>query len=83
VVFLDLNVEEAAKRKGFGEERYETLQFQKKVYQIFFQLQDTRWKYINANQSIEKIQEELRPLVLSTMKNVEHYPLTELWSNSL
>lgn len=44
VLFLDLPIEEAEKRGGFGLERYETKQLQMQVRQEFKGLMDSSWK---------------------------------------
>lgn len=45
-LFLDINVEELGKRLGWGEERYETVQFQKLVQKSFYRL------FIGSNGSV-------------------------------
>lgn len=44
VLFLDLSIDEARKRGGFGEERYEKYDLQIKVRKEFRKLKDERWK---------------------------------------
>lgn len=44
VLFLDLPIEEAQKRGGFGDERYETLELQTKVRSKFLELREYPWK---------------------------------------
>lgn len=44
VLFLDLNIDEAEKRGGFGQERYEKRELQIKVREEFFKLKDDTWK---------------------------------------
>jgi dTMP kinase len=44
VLFLDLDIEEAEKRGGFGMERYEKKELQVKVRGEFSKLQDDKWK---------------------------------------
>ncbi|CAM0137592.1 unnamed protein product [Umbelopsis sp. WA50703] len=44
VLFLDLPIESAEKRGGFGEERYEKRDMQIKVRELFLQMQDPLWK---------------------------------------
>eukprot|EP01035_Chromulina_nebulosa_P019490 gene19490-25376_t len=48
VIYLDIPVEEAAQRGNFGDERYEKIDFQKKVREVFMTLkseqsQSTPW----------------------------------------
>jgi dTMP kinase len=44
ILFLDLNIDEAEKRGGFGQERYEKRDLQIKVREEFFKLKDDTWK---------------------------------------
>ncbi|KAI8353658.1 thymidylate kinase-like protein [Choanephora cucurbitarum] len=44
VLFLDLTIDEAEKRGGFGEERYEKRELQIKVREEFFKLKEDNWK---------------------------------------
>jgi dTMP kinase len=51
VCFLDVSSEEASKRGGFGEERYEKQDFQEKVRKNYneLMLQDNTWKVVNTD----------------------------------
>lgn len=44
VLFLDLTIDQAEKRGGFGQERYEKRELQIKVRDEFTKLQDDAWK---------------------------------------
>jgi dTMP kinase len=44
VLFLDLSIDEAEKRGGFGQERYEKRELQIKVRDEFMKLKDDSWK---------------------------------------
>ncbi|OMO55577.1 Thymidylate kinase [Corchorus capsularis] len=44
VLYLDITPEKAAERGGYGGERYEQLEFQKKVAQRYKLLEDSSWK---------------------------------------
>lgn len=44
VFFLKLNQEAAGQRAGFGEERYETMEFQKRVASNYDKLTTSNWK---------------------------------------
>lgn len=59
VLFLDLSIDEAEKRGGFGEERYEKRELQVKVRDEFMKLKDDNWKFIDASQSKEKVQQDI------------------------
>jgi dTMP kinase len=43
-LFLDLPIEAAERRGGFGEERYEKRDLQIKVRELFLQLKGPMWK---------------------------------------
>lgn len=49
-------VEEAAKRGGFGEERYEKVELQQKVKAQFDAMRDATWCTVDADQSMEAVQ---------------------------
>lgn len=64
--FLDLQPEEAKKRSAYGEERYETLEFQMQVRSKFLELisrDHGNWQIINANQTIDAISEVVNKAV--------------------
>lgn len=55
VIFMDITPERAAERAGFGDELYEKVEFQKRVYDNFKQLKEDNWVFINADQTIEQV----------------------------
>lgn len=59
VLYLDLTIEQAAARGGFGEERYEKEQFQREVQQQFAVLKDASWRVLDATQAMEDIQHQV------------------------
>lgn len=68
VIFLDLSAADAAKRGGFGEERYEVPKMQRKVRELFgVMMEDKRdegdWEIVDAGKSVEEVQEEIWRLV--------------------
>ena len=79
VLFLDLSQEEAQRRAQFGEERYEKEEFQRKVYANYHLLKDETWKVIDADRTIEELQEVLREQVLITIDAVEGRAIQKLW----
>lgn len=46
VLYLDLSSEAMAKRSGFGEERYESEDFQNEVKKVYGLLREDNWKVI-------------------------------------
>ncbi|RUP06162.1 putative thymidylate kinase [Jimgerdemannia flammicorona] len=80
VLFLDLPVEEAEKRGGFGGERYETKAFQKKVRDIFMDLRDRSWKILDARVSIDELHARVLEEVMRTIENSKALQIREdLW----
>jgi LAS superfamily LD-carboxypeptidase LdcB len=74
----------------YGEERYEKKEMQQRVRQRFSQLQamDERdgqvpWYVVNAAQSIEEVQKEIKSIVEKTVERVnsEERPLGILWQS--
>lgn len=55
VLFLDIPIEVAEARKGFGEEHYETREMQQKVRENFKKLVDDTWVVIDANKPQEEV----------------------------
>lgn len=66
--FLHLTPEAAAARGGYGEERYEKAAFQKAVIQQFELLREPEWRWVDADKSIEGLQEELRKEVMEVVE---------------
>lgn len=59
VIFLDITPERAAERAGFGGELYEKIEFQKLVYDNYKKLRGDNWVFINADQPIESVTEDI------------------------
>ncbi|KAI3438555.1 hypothetical protein D9Q98_000983 [Chlorella vulgaris] len=60
VFFLSLTVEAAEARGGYGEERYEKAEFQRKVLDQFAAMRSSSWRMIDASQPIDAMQRQLR-----------------------
>ena len=80
---MDLKTEEAEKRGGFGEERYEKKSLQEKVRKVFFMLKekdsDNEWKILNASQSVEELHEQIVKISLKLIEECNQLPLKDLW----
>lgn len=63
VVMIDLDPKLLLARKGFGEERYEKLDFQTKVRDAFYQLKDDTWKIIDGSKPLDAVTEDINALV--------------------
>ncbi|XP_065879021.1 thymidylate kinase [Euphorbia lathyris] len=82
VVYLDLPPEKAAERGGYGDERYEKLEFQKKVAECYQALHDSSWKMIDACQSMEEVQKQLQEILLDhVLECKKGRPLSRLWQS--
>ncbi|XP_031270079.1 thymidylate kinase-like [Pistacia vera] len=86
VLYLDIPPEKAAERGGYGGERYDHLEFQKKVaqcYQILCDSSSSESEYIiNACQAIEDVEKELQDIVLDhALTCREGKPPSLLWSH--
>ncbi|XP_009601111.1 thymidylate kinase-like [Nicotiana tomentosiformis] len=80
VVYLDISPEKAADRGGYGGERYEQLEFQKKVARSYLALRDSSWKVIDATLPVEDIEKKLREVILDCMMACHKgKPLSQLW----
>lgn len=82
VLYLDIAPEKAAERGGYGGERYEQLEFQKKVRESYQALHGASWKMIDASQPLEDIQKQLQEIVLDCVTTCQGGKLlTCLWTS--
>ncbi|KAK6928480.1 Thymidylate kinase-like domain [Dillenia turbinata] len=80
VLFLDISPEKAAERGGYGDERYEQHDFQRKVSQQYKALEDASWKVIDADQAIDEVEKQLREVVLKCVKICKNgKSMSQLW----
>lgn len=94
VIFLDLSLEEAENRCGYGGERYEKKEMQKRVRQRFSELQrmdendadkstkpSFSWYVVDAAQTIADVQRDINQIVESTIEKIdrEEIPIGVLW----
>ena len=83
IIYLDMSVEDAAKRGNYGEERYEKEEFQRTVRSKFMELKqrDTvPWFVIDATQTKEAIHESINDIAAEvTSKLTAESPLSKLW----
>jgi len=80
VCFLDVSAEEAAKRGGFGEERYEKADFQKRVRQNYHQLiERDYWRIVDTDgKTPGSVFAEIRQIVDETIQKPKS-DLSPLW----
>ncbi|KAK7244298.1 hypothetical protein RIF29_39118 [Crotalaria pallida] len=82
VAYLDISPQKAAERGGYGDERYEKLDFQKKVAESYKTLHDVSWKVVDACQPIEDVEKQLQEIALDCVTECQKgKPLSPLlWS---
>ncbi|XP_066400475.1 thymidylate kinase-like [Miscanthus floridulus] len=78
VIYLDVQPEKAAERGGYGGERYEKIEFQKKVAEHYHSLRDSTWKAVDGSLPMETVEEKLRDLATSCIQECQGNPLTNL-----
>lgn len=70
VVYLDLSVEKTRNRGGWGEERYEKEEFQRRVGDVFRKLRGEEWEIVDADAEEEVVFERIMDAVLPVIKGV-------------
>ena len=83
VIFLDLEPEQAEKRGGFGDEKYEKKEMQRGVRREFLRLRHTPEEssdivVINAGSSVEDVAEKIWPEIQPTFNMIEEGLLNKL-----
>jgi len=77
VVFLDLDPQDAEKRGGYGEEKYEKRQMQENVKALFLDLEFCHadeakdMRVVNAGASVEEVGEKIWEQVIGKVEEVE------------
>ncbi len=69
VIFIDLEASVAQARAGYGEERYEKIEFQARVRKLFAELmkhQGDLWKVIDGNKTPEALHQEIIDAIRSS-----------------
>jgi dTMP kinase len=87
IIYLDMPVEDAAKRGDFGQERYEKIDFQLRVREQFMALKaedgarsgGVPWHTIDASQSIETIRDAIRIIADKTVEESRGKAIGRLW----
>jgi len=83
VVYMKLSIEDAAKRGEYGQERYENVQFQRKVQSIFEEhLKEPGWVVLDARKSVDHLHDEIRRLAVDVIARAQTTPLRSLWTDS-
>lgn len=82
--FLDISPEAAKVRGGYGDERYEKEELQKRVREVFRRIQDdvksfgARWISIDASSEMEAVTDELWSYAKEFSDGVDE-PVKDLW----
>lgn len=81
-MFLNVSPEAAAKRGGFGEERYETSSVQTAVREMFVQIGrdvgDARWAVVDASRGMDEVEADIRKRTEALLGAVEG-DVGQLW----
>ncbi|KAJ2726584.1 Thymidylate kinase [Coemansia sp. Benny D115] len=82
VFFMDIHPDDAAKRAGYGEERYEKREMQIEVRVKFFEMMDRTWSIVDANRDPEEIHNQILNLTNTAFKKHEDNPapIAKLWT---
>ncbi|XP_053607085.1 thymidylate kinase [Plodia interpunctella] len=83
VFFLTMPLEVVRQRKEYGNERYEELEFHKKVANMYLKLKDESWEVLDASRPIKAIQDDLLKRTLDTINGLEDRPIGKVWIDSL
>lgn len=86
-LFLDISPEQAAKqREGYGEERYEKLEMQARVREVFGRIGKEmgaeKWVTIDAGRTREDVENDIWEKVSSLVEGVNN-PVSRLWYDLL
>jgi dTMP kinase len=80
LMYLELSLEEASRRGGFGEERYETNEMQRKVTENFEKMKENWWDIVDANRDMDVIHEEVVSIAMAAVEKCQQgEPLKRLW----
>jgi dTMP kinase len=82
VFFLDIPMDEAAKRGDYGAERYEKQEFQTKVRSNFLRVADDDWKILDATKPIEELHEIVYRACVDVQAAVGSRPIGTLWTDA-
>jgi dTMP kinase len=94
VLFLDITPEKAKERGGYGEERYEKEEMQKRVREIFHRIGDdmrketilrdsdigTRWVIIDAGRDQSAVAKDIWASVGNLVAKGVEGPVKKLWT---
>ena len=81
---MTIDQESASKRGGFGDERYEKVEFQARVSERFEEIRTmtgpNQWKVLNAVGTIDEVHTNVKALAEEIIASVEQgAPIKRLW----
>ena len=80
VLYLDMPIEAAKTRGGFGEERYETTELQERVRDNFRKLREDWWDVVDAAGTIDEVHETCVKVAKDAVQKCESgAEFTRLW----
>jgi dTMP kinase len=82
VCFLDVSPEVAKTRGGFGEERYEVADFQKRVRCNYNRLMDDSWTQIDTSHlTLDEVFDQVQKLIVAKLAVSDLDPVHQLWTD--
>jgi len=83
VFYLKLSIEDAMKRGGFGNERYEKREMQTAVKSIYEEhLMDDSWQIFDANQTVGELHAQLLAVAEKTIADAHHKPVGKMFTSA-
>merc|ERR1712188_338305 len=79
VLFLDLDPAAARARGGYGEERYEKEEFQRKVRAKYDEIWEERWVKVDAGADVEELTNTIYEHVIGAVRGIGDAPLERMW----
>lgn len=71
VILLDMDPKDAAKRNRYGQQRYETVEFQLRVRDAFYKLFDYGWVLINAGLRLGEVLDTAQDMCIKALLSSE------------
>ncbi|RCV36781.1 hypothetical protein SETIT_8G008900v2 [Setaria italica] len=72
--YVKLLLQKAAERGGYGGERYEKIEFQKRVADHYHSLRESTCKVVDGSLPMETVEEQLRELATNCIQECQEKP---------
>lgn len=82
IAYLKVSEENQMSRSNWGDERFEKREIQLAVARNFQKLEEDNWTIIDANQTIENVQQQILDVALKTLQRVKHREIEKLYQNN-